>query len=106
MLCMVLGVSWKEKVSNDVLYGQLPELSDKIRSRRLKLAGHCIRHPELLANDLVTWEPEARRGDIKRRRPRQNAELPVNVTKERWDKHKRGTANPDTGQGNMEEDIC
>ena len=69
MLCMVLGVSWKEKVSNDVLYGQLPELSDKIRSRRLKLAGHCIRHPELLANGLVSWEPEARRGENRRGRP-------------------------------------
>ena len=55
MLRMVLGVSWKDKVSNDVLYGKLPKLSDKIRSRRLKLAGHCIRHPELLANNLVTW---------------------------------------------------
>ena len=60
MLRMVLGVSWKDKVNNDVLYGTLPKLSDKIRSRRLKLAGHCIRHPELLANDLITWEPEAR----------------------------------------------
>ena len=49
---MVRGVSWKDKVSNDVIYGKLPKLSDKIRSRRLKLAEHCIRHPELLANDL------------------------------------------------------
>ena len=34
------------------------------------------------------------------------AELPVNVTKGFWDEHKRGTANPDAGQGFMEEDIC
>ena len=63
---MVLAVSWKDKVSNDVFYRTLPKLSDKIRSRRLKLAGHCIRHPEFLANDLVTWEPEARRMEAKR----------------------------------------
>ena len=69
MLHMVLGVSWKYKVNNDVLYGTLPKLSDKIRSRRLKLAGHCIRHPELLVNDLVTWEPKARQGETKRGRP-------------------------------------
>ena len=69
---MVLGVSWKDKVSNDALYGTLPKLSDKIRSRRLKLAGHCIRHPELLANDLVTWEPEARRDEAKRDTPRRS----------------------------------
>ena len=43
------------------------------------MAGHCIRHPELLANDLVTWELEARRGETKRGRPR----LPVGInTKE------------------------
>ena len=40
--------------------------------RRLKLAGHCIRHPELLARDLVTWEPEAQRGEAKRDRPKQS----------------------------------
>ena len=40
MFCMVLDVPWKDKVSNDVLYGTLPTLSDKIRSRRLELAGH------------------------------------------------------------------
>ena len=72
MLRMVLGVSWKDKVNNDVLHGTIPKLSDKIRSRRLKLAGDCIRHPELLTNDLVTWEPEARRGEAKRGRPRQS----------------------------------
>ena len=60
MLRIVLGVSWRDKVSNTVLYGKLPKLSDKIRSRRLKLAGHCIRHPELIASDLVVWEPESR----------------------------------------------
>ena len=38
----------------------------------LGLAGHCIRHPELLANDLIKWEPEARRGETRRGRPRQS----------------------------------
>ena len=72
MLRMVLGVSWRDRISNDILYGNLPKLSDKIKSRRLKLAGHCIRHPELLACDLVTWEPEAQRGEAKRGRPKQS----------------------------------
>ena len=73
MLRMVLGISWKDKVSNKyVIYGKLPKLSDRIRSWRLKLAGHWIRHPELLANDLVTREPETRRGETKRGRPRQS----------------------------------
>ena len=72
MLRMVLGVSWKDKISNAVLYNGLPKVSEKIKSRRLKLAGHCVRHPELLANDLVTWEPEAGIGETKRGRPRQS----------------------------------
>jgi len=72
MLRMVLGVTWKDKVSNAVLYGKLPRLSDKIKSRRLKLAGHCVRHPEILANDLVTWEPGAGHGETKRGRPKQS----------------------------------
>jgi len=32
MLSMVLGVSWKDKVSTAVLYGKLPRLTDKIKS--------------------------------------------------------------------------
>ena len=70
MLRIVLGVSWRDKVSNTVLYGKLPKLSDKIRSRRLKLAGHCIRHPELIASDLVVWEPDSVLGRAQRGRPR------------------------------------
>ena len=71
MLRMVQGVSWRDRIRNDILYGNLPKLSDKIKSRRLKLAGHCIRHPELLACNLVRWEPEAQRGEAKRGRPKQ-----------------------------------
>ena len=55
-----------------ILHGNLPKLSDKIRSKRLKLTGHCIRHPEVLACDLVTWEPEARSGKAKWGRPKQD----------------------------------
>ena len=47
-------------------------ISDKIRSSRLKLAGHCFGHPQILANDLVTWEPKPRRGETRRGRPRQS----------------------------------
>ena len=70
MLRMVLGISWKDKVSNITLYGCLPRLSNKLRSRRLKMAGHCIRHPELLASDLVLWEPM--HGRAQQGRPRQS----------------------------------
>ena len=67
MLRMVLGISLN--VSNITLYGCLPRLSNKLRSRILKMAGHCIRH-ELLASDLVLWEPM--HGRAQQGRPRQS----------------------------------
>ena len=67
---MVLGISWKDKVSNITLYGSLPRLSNKLRRMRFKMVGHCIRHPELLASDLVLWEPM--HGRAQQGRPRQS----------------------------------
>ena len=32
-------------------------VSNKIASRRLQLAGHCYRHPELGTQKLVLWKP-------------------------------------------------
>ena len=42
---------------NKELYRGWPALSEKIASRRLQLAGHCHRHPELCAHKLILWEP-------------------------------------------------
>ena len=57
MLRMAFNVSWKDKLTNEELYGGLPKVSSKVASRRMKLAGHCIRHPEEEASKLVLWEP-------------------------------------------------
>ena len=57
MLRKAQNIHWKSHVSNEELYGDLPLVSDKIASRRLQLAGHCYRHPELSAQRLVLWEP-------------------------------------------------
>ena len=58
MLRMALGVSWRDMIPNNILYGNLPKLTDKIRERRLKVAGHCYRHPELVAQKLTLWRPQ------------------------------------------------
>ena len=58
MLRMALGVKWSDKMPNVKLYGELPKLTDKIRERRLKLAGHCHRHPELVGHQLTLWDPQ------------------------------------------------
>lgn len=65
MLRMALNISWKQHLTNYELYGGLPKLTSKIAQRRLKLAGHSCRHPELTSNGVVLWEPahgKARRG--------------------------------------------
>ena len=57
MLRVALNVSWEDHITNVDLYDKLPRLSDKIRVRRMRLAGHCVRHPELSACELILWEP-------------------------------------------------
>ena len=57
MLRMVLNISWKEKLTNQELYQDLPKVSDIVRERRLRLAGHCVRHDDEIAHHLVLWEP-------------------------------------------------
>ena len=42
-------------------------MTDKVRARRLKLAGHVRRHPEEAAHELVWWTPQ--HGNRKRGRP-------------------------------------
>ena len=43
--CMVFNVTWQDKLTNKELYGNLPPVPSKVGFRRLKLAGHCVRHP-------------------------------------------------------------
>ena len=42
MLRMVLNVSWEDHVKNVDLYATLPRVTDKIRARRMGLAGHYV----------------------------------------------------------------
>ena len=57
LLRTVFNVSWPEHLPNRELYGNLPKVTDKIRERRLKLAGHCVRHSEEMASNLFLWQP-------------------------------------------------
>ena len=57
MLRSVLNISWRDHVPNTILYGDLPCITDRIASRKLGIAGHCYRHKELPAGQLVLWEP-------------------------------------------------
>ena len=57
MLRMALDISWKERQTNAMVYGRLIRASDKIAQRRMRLAGHLARHEEILAHQLLLWEP-------------------------------------------------
>ncbi|XP_073238052.1 uncharacterized protein [Porites lutea] len=57
MLRKALNIHWSSHIPNQQLYGDLPAVSNNIASRRLQLAGHCYRHPELSTQKLVLWEP-------------------------------------------------
>ena len=62
MLRMMFNVTWRDRVRNEVLYGDLPRITTKIRKRRFRMAGHCVRHTELAASNLVLWERASRGG--------------------------------------------
>ena len=57
MLRKAQNIHWSSHTPNEVLYGKLPKVSDKIASRRIQLAGHCYRHPELCAHPLILLDP-------------------------------------------------
>ena len=58
MLRTVLNVHWSQHVTNKDLYGQLPKLSDKIRQRRIRFAGHCSRSKHEPVSELIHWIPK------------------------------------------------
>ena len=61
MLRMVLNISWQSHITNKHMYGNLPKLSQKTAERKLRLAGHCVMHPEEIALKLVLWKDTYRK---------------------------------------------
>ena len=65
----VLNISKSEHITNSNLYDGIPRVSQRIAARRMRLAGHSHRHPELPASHLVMGEPT--HGHRSRGRPTQ-----------------------------------
>ena len=61
LLRMVLNVSWKDKWFNKKLYNAMPKIANIIATRRLSIAGHCIRHNEETAHNIIFWETKGKR---------------------------------------------
>ena len=57
LLRRALNISWRDHVSNQELYGDLPRLSLTIRQRRLRFAGHCYRASNQPISKLLFWTP-------------------------------------------------
>ena len=71
MLRMALDVPWYLRVTNSEVYGRLSRVTETIRGRRLRLTGHVERHEELIARDLLFWDPtQATHGSRGRGRPK------------------------------------
>ena len=57
MLRVALNISRKQHIPNIQLCGELPPVSTNVQQRRMRLAGHCVRHEDEVANKLVLWQP-------------------------------------------------
>ena len=53
---MAINISLKDKVTNTQLYRRMPNISEVIKQRRLRLAGHCVRHTVELARNSILWK--------------------------------------------------
>jgi len=57
MLRVVLNKSWKQHPTKKQLYGHLPPISQTIKVRRARHAGHCWRSKDELVSDVLLWRP-------------------------------------------------
>ena len=67
MLRKALNISCQEHSKNKNVYGK-PLVSSKIKSRRMRMAAHCIRYPELSTHQLILWELTQGKANRSRRR--------------------------------------
>ena len=94
MLRTVLNVHWKQHMTNAELYDKLPRISQKIRERRTRFAGHCFRCEEPVSN-MILWAPK--HGNKKPGRP---ALTYIDILKKDsgWDSDSIKTAMQDRGE--------
>ena len=57
MLRAALNIPWQHHPTKKQLYAHLPPITESIRERRLRFAGHCWRNKEELASKVLLWKP-------------------------------------------------
>ena len=63
------NLKWQQRISNNVLYDNLPKITNTIATQRVSFAGHCFRRKEVI-HKLILWEPRC--GKNTRERPARN----------------------------------
>ena len=58
MLRAVLNISWKKHPTKRRLYCHLPSITDVIKERRTRFAGHCWRSKDEIISDVLLWTPK------------------------------------------------
>ena len=61
LLRTAFNVHWKQHMVNQQLYGDLSKITDKIKERRLRFAGHCCRSSDGTVSRLLLWNPKHRK---------------------------------------------
>ena len=56
MLMRARNLSWKLLPTSQRIYGTLPTISEVVRERRLRFAGHCYRAKDQAITNLVLWQ--------------------------------------------------
>ena len=97
MLRTVLNVHYKQHITNKELYGELPKLSDKIRQRRLRFAGHYSRSQQEPVSKLLHWTPKHGR-----RKPGRTSPQLLGHSKTRNRNGKHRTQDCNEGQEDLE----
>ena len=64
-LRVVNYVKWQQRISNNVLYDNLPKITNKIATQRESFAGHCFCSKEVI-DKLILWEPRCGKNTIGR----------------------------------------
>ena len=67
MFIAVFGFTWRDRITNEDLYGKLSKITAVLKARRLRSIGDIWRRNEELVCQLLIWEPK--QGTRKRRRP-------------------------------------
>ena len=55
---VVKNLTWRQRITNEVLFAGLPRISTTIRERYLSFSGHCWKSETEVVSDLVLREPK------------------------------------------------